>query len=389
MLDFDYVIAGAGAAGLSLAYHLNHAGLSDRRVALIERAPGALVDRTWCFWERCDGAFESLVFRNWDRLAFFGQGVARTMEIAPYRYKMIRGNDFARFMRDWISSQPNITLAQGDVTEVTQDGTGACARTADGRVFRGQWAFSSLRLPPTRRTPACHHLLQHFLGWVIHAEEGAFDPGVATLMDFRVEQENDTRFAYVMPFDTHTALVEYTVFSRELLPRPVYSRALEGFIRVRLRIERYEQQYQEFGVIPMTDAPLAVRPSANVINIGMAGGCTKPSTGYTFQRIQRQSRQIAQALRDTGTPTIAAPMLDRRFALFDSVLLNVLDTGRDRGERVFTDLFTRNPPQHVLKFLDEDTTLAEDLRIMGSVNIPAFLTATADRLASRVRRAAG
>jgi lycopene beta-cyclase len=73
--------------------------------------------------------------------------------------------------------------------------------------------------------------------------------------------------------------------------------------------------------------------------------------------------------------------------LLDSALLNVLDKGRDQGKRVFTDLFSRNPPQRVLKFLDEDTTLAEDIQIMSSVNIPAFMAALADSLTSRVRGA--
>lgn len=33
---FDYIVAGAGAAGLSLLHHLERAGLSDRRVLLLE-----------------------------------------------------------------------------------------------------------------------------------------------------------------------------------------------------------------------------------------------------------------------------------------------------------------------------------------------------------------
>jgi lycopene beta-cyclase len=68
-------------------------------------------------------------------------------------------------------------------------------------------------------------------------------------------------------------------------------------------------------------------------------------------------------------------------------LLNVLSRGRLPGWRVFADLFARNPPQRVLRFLDEDTTLPEDLLIMSSVNLPAFLAATADVLRGRLSRA--
>ncbi|MFN4292817.1 MAG: lycopene cyclase family protein [Thermoflexales bacterium] len=381
---FDYIIAGAGAAGLSLAYHLNQIGLTDRRILLLDRAPKTANDRTWCFWEIGEGAFEALVFRRWERLAFHGEGLSMTLEIAPYRYKMIRGADFYRFMARWLDAQPNIACAYAEVTSVESVGDEAVIRTRDGRTYRGAWAFNSILLDRPARQPAYHYLLQHFLGWVIHTPARAFDPEIATLMDFRVDQASDTRFVYVLPLDAHTALVEYTVFSGELLPRAEYAQRLKAYIRDRLQIADYETQHEEFGVIPMTDAPFPDRRGERVINIGTAGGCTKPSTGYTFQRIQRRARRIAQALKATGCPYVATPPARRRYALFDSALLNVLDKGRERGRRVFTDLFARNPPQRVFRFLDEDTTPMEDVQIMSSVNIPAFIMATADALRRRL-----
>ena len=102
--------------------------------------------------------------------------------------------------------------------------------------------------------------------------------------------------------------------------------ALETYIRDQLGVADYEEQHEEFGVIPMTDAPFAGQPSAHVLNIGTAGGRTKPSTGYTFQRIQRQSRQLAQVLATTNSPIAATTLPNKRFELFDSVFLNVLFT---------------------------------------------------------------
>ncbi|GIV85076.1 MAG: lycopene cyclase [Candidatus Roseilinea sp.] len=380
----DYIIVGAGAAGLSLAYYLNQVGLTDRRILLLDREPKTANDRTWCFWEVGEGAFEALIFRRWERLAFHGEGLSMTLEIAPYRYKMIRGVDFYRFMARWLAAQPNITCAYAEVTRVESVGDEAVIQTRDGRTHRGAWAFNSILLDPPARQPTYHYLLQHFLGWVIHTPARAFDPEIATLMDFRVDQASDTRFVYVLPLDAHTALVEYTVFSGELLPRAEYARQLEAYIRGRLHITDYETQHEEFGVIPMTDAPFPEQHGGRVINIGTAGGYTKPSTGYTFQRIQRRTQHIAQALKATGRPHVATPPLRRRYELFDSALLNVLDKGRERGRRVFTDLFARNPPQRVFRFLDEDTTLMEDVQIMSSVNIPAFIAATADALRRRL-----
>jgi lycopene beta-cyclase len=382
-LDFDYIITGAGAAGLSLACHLNQAGLTDKRILLLDRAPKTENDRTWCFWERGENAFESIVFHRWDRVAFHGEAFSKVLDLAPYRYKMIRGMDFYQFMAGWLKAQPNITQVFADVTSVEDAAEGVLVQ-AGGKRYRGSWAFNSIQFAPPPRAPNHHHLLQHFLGWVIQTPQRAFDPAVATLMDFRMDQAGETRFAYVLPFDPHTALVEFTVFSRELLPRAEYAQHLVGYITGTLGIADYEEQHEEFGVIPMTDAPYPTQLGARVFNIGTAGGRTKPSTGYTFQRIQRQSHQIAQALKTTGSPFVETPLPNQRYSIFDSVLLNVLDEGRDQGKHVFTDLFSRNPPQRVFKFLDEDTTLAEDLQIMGSVNIPAFLAATADSLRRRL-----
>lgn len=381
---FDYIIAGAGAAGLSLAYHLHLAGLDDKRVLLLDRAPKSANDRTWCFWEDTAGAFEHLVFRRWERIAFFGAGDARVLTLAPYCYKMIRSEDFYAFMTAWTQQRANITWHFAEVTAITDADDGAIVHTRDGQTFRGQWIFSSIQLAPPPPLPKRHYLLQHFLGWVIATPQPAFDPSIATLMDFRVEQQDDTRFAYVLPFDEQTALVEYTVFSPQLLPRAAYVRGLADYIAEHLRIARYERQHEEFGVIPMTDAPFPAQFGRHVINIGTAGGCTKPSTGYTFRRIQHRSQHIAHALKATGAPHTAAPPAHGRFALYDSVLLNVLALGRDRGSRVFTDLFSRNPPQRVLRFLDEETTLPEEIQIMASVNIPAFLAAAADVLRRRM-----
>ncbi len=383
-LDFDYIIAGAGAAGLSLVYHLHQAGLADRRILLLDRAPKTENDRTWCFWETGMGAFEPVVFRCWDHVAFHGEGFSDVLKISPYRYKMIRGVDFYRFMGEWLDRQPNIERVYAEVTGVESKRDCAFVQTNEGRTYRGSWVFNSILFGSPARRAAHHHLLQHFLGWVIQTPQPTFDPEVATLMDFRVDQAGDTRFVYVLPFDAHTALVEYTVFSPALLPRDEYRRGLEQYIRNLLRLTDYEAQHEEFGVIPMTDAPFPASHGARVINIGTAGGCTKPSTGYTFQRIQRHSQRIAQALKTTGRPVVSSALPDKRYALFDSVLLNVLDEKRDQGKHVFSDLFARNPPQRVFRFLDEDTTPLEDLQIMSSVNIPAFVAATVEEIRRRI-----
>ena len=70
-------------------------------------------------------------------------------------------------------------------------------------------------------------LLQHFKGWYIETKQACFQPDSATLMDFRAEQNRGTAFFYVLPFSATKALVEYTLFSPNLLAENEYDEALK------------------------------------------------------------------------------------------------------------------------------------------------------------------
>ena len=372
MPEYDFIIAGAGASGLSLAHHLNSAGLQDKSILLLDRAPKTLNDRTWCFWEAGQSPFEKAVFRQWNRVWFHGEGISKQLELAPYRYKMIRGLDFYRFMERWLAQQPNITVKYGNIERLEDAASGATV-WLDGQPFGAQFAFSSLYKPQAPQAPF-HYLLQHFKGWVIQTPEPAFDSQAATFMDFRLEQGGEVRFAYVLPFDERTALVEYTLFSAQMLPEAEFDAGLRDYISRYLGLEEYQILETEFGSIPMTDAPFAFQQSPHIFNIGIAGGRAKASTGYAFKRIQAQSRRITQSLLQTGQPVYKEPVFDRH-AWQDSIYLEALVSKRVGGWDFYGGLFRKNPAQRVLRFLDEESSLLEDLQIMSSVNIPKFMTA--------------
>lgn len=382
--DFDIIILGAGAAGLSLAHHLGHAGMLKGRVLVIERGQKRVNDRTWCFWESTDGPFEAVVSRRWDHIQVFGQGFGQRFDIAPNAYKMIRGADFYAHVDAYLERQEQVTRVYGDVQRI-EDGAEGAQVWVDGQIYRGRWVFNSILWP---RPPqhGYHHLLQHFKGYILETKTPAFDPTVATFMDFRTPQHNDTRFVYVLPTSPHRALVEYTVFSGALLPDPDYDAGLRAYLTDILGLSDYTILETEFGVIPMTDAPFVRQPSPHVMNIGTAGGCTKPSTGYTFRHIQAQSARIVSSLQHTGQPFYPVARWERH-RWMDSVLLRVLATGREEGSHVFTRLFQTNPVHRVLEFLNENTSLADDIALMSTMNIPVFAASGLEIAASNLRRA--
>jgi lycopene beta-cyclase len=59
--------------------------------------------------------------------------------------------------------------------------------------------------------------------------------------------------------------------------------------------------------------------------------------------------------------------------LYDDVLLDVLQNKKMKGAELFTCIFQKNNPQTVLQFLDNETGLLQDLKIMSSVPMKIFL----------------
>ena len=62
-MKYDYIIAGSGCAGLSLLHKiLQTPSLQNKSILVIDKDQKKSNDRTWCFWEKNPGPFESIVY---------------------------------------------------------------------------------------------------------------------------------------------------------------------------------------------------------------------------------------------------------------------------------------------------------------------------------------
>ncbi|MFH0520025.1 lycopene cyclase family protein [Streptomyces sp. M41] len=370
MLETDVAVVGAGAAGLSLAHRLSGhlTAMRTPSVVLVEAPPGPLrpPPRTWCFWEPGRGRFDAAVTAEWGRLRVRPPtGAPVEGDITPLRYKMIRSDDFERMVARQLRRSPNVRRVEATVETVEEVREGAHVHLRDPaggrRVLTARWVFDSRplgSLPAARTT-----LFQQFHGWFVRTARPAFEPGAADLMDFRTAQPSDgLSFGYVLPIGAQEALVEYTEFAPRPRPADGYEKALRDYVDDVLRLGDLRITATETGVIPMTDAPMPRRAGTSVFRIGAAGGATRPSTGYTFSGIQRQTRAVADALRRGRRPVPPAAHSARARAM-DSVLLRALDSGRADGPALFCGLFGHVPMERILRFLDGRTTLREDLHI--------------------------
>ncbi|MBZ5858021.1 lycopene cyclase family protein [Flavihumibacter profundi] len=373
--EYDYVFTGAGAAGLSLLMRMLLSGkFRNKTFLLVDKDRKDQNDRTWCFWERGKGLFDEIVYKSWDDVWFHGQGFSKKFRISPYRYKMIRGIDFYNHCINYIKQQENVMILFEPIKRIINKDSYAALELENGEgYYAKEFMFNSILFEEPPKDDKTQTLLQHFKGWFIETEEPFFDPSASTLMDFRVSQERGTTFVYTMPIDERKALIEYTLFSESLLDNEVYEQGLHDYIRDFLKPGNYTITEKEFGVIPMTNHRFPAG-EGRVVNIGMAGGQTKSSSGYTFQFIQRHSAEMLESMLVHGTPRTQLTH-SGRFRFYDNVLLDVLTHKELSGAQVFTRLFRRNSAQRIFRFLDNDTMMVEELLLIGSLPTLPFLRA--------------
>ncbi|NJB87548.1 lycopene beta-cyclase [Lewinella marina] len=367
MNDYDIAVAGGGLAGLSLLYHFARAGkLRGKRVLLVDPERKSVHDRTWSYWERGAGPFDDIVAHRWERVTLANSTGHCTCDLRPYAYKLIRSTDFYAKVNPVVDAIEGLTYLPARISSVEKTPTGA-RLIADGKEYKADRVYSSLPHPLDYREVRQPYLDQHFRGWFVETTEPTFDPDRPTFMDFRTPQAGETRFFYVLPFSKTHALVEVAIFGNHHLTTEAYDALLRDYIGEHWTRSDYRITHSESGNIPMTTYPFP-RRDGNLIYIGLGGGAARPSTGYTFYGLQRQLARMAAAYPE---PATVAPW-PARHLLYDATLLRILERSAVAGEEVFVDLFRRNPPARVLAFLNGESSLWEELRLMSTVPLAPF-----------------
>jgi lycopene beta-cyclase len=384
MQKYDFIIAGGGLSGLSLAYYMNQTVLREKSILIIDQDTKTQNDRTWCFWEKDNRSpYDAIIHRQWQKVFFHGTNFSSALNLGDYSYKWLRGIDFYDFVRTDLASNPNIRFVQEHIERIKDTPTGGFVITTENQ-YLAEYVFDSTK-PLKLNLADCHNMLQHFKGWEIVTDKPVFDPTCPTMMDYRVEQSGvGVRFMYVLPESPTRAMVEYTIFSDKLLSPAEYDAELHKYLKEFLKIEQFSIEHEEFGVIPMTDEPTPNHEGEHVVRIGTSGGYVKASTGYAFQRTQRFTQALVKNLVTLGKPISPQKNFKKHFKdWLDSTLLNVLLKNRALGKDVFTALYQKNPTPRLFAFLDEDTTIFEDFQIMSTVPLWAFTKGAFDALRKR------
>jgi lycopene beta-cyclase len=368
--DYDIVFAGAGLAGLSLAARL--AALPDPpRMLLVDPRQDESNDRTWCHWQLHKGIFEDAITHRWHRWSVGKNHDLATVGSEDIPYVRIPSDRFRRIAMEKIKACPRTEFLGGTSVASIDDISGRTSvQLSDGRRVESSWVFDS-RPPQTDNAP----WRQIFRGFELHSPEADLETSTLTLMDFQCAGPEGIRFFYVLPLETHTALVEDTWLvpsgrSPEFTDEKILSYATKHLGPVHWQI-----RHREEGTLPMGSSKPAITGSQRVIAWGTAAGAVRTSSGYAFSRIQAASERMAAAWQRTGRPDPAAVHGSRLLDWMDRVFLRAMTDQPERVPEYFVGLFQAVSPDALVRFLESEPRPADIPQVMRALPPGPFLRA--------------
>ena len=360
---YFYAIVGGGMAGLQLALRLkDDVFFKGKKVAIIDPSFKITKDKTWCFWEKGNGRWDSLISKDWQKGKFISTSADEELNLAPYSYKMLTSEHFFEYALDEIRKSEDFILIEDEVSEIDPVRMKAIGKN---KTYNATHFFDS-RIPlEYYETKEYTKIYQHFKGYHIKSESPVFTPNQFTMMDFRLNYKNSTSFTYILPFSENEALIEYTFFTPFLTEENIYDEQLKKYISEYLKLDVYDILNEEQGVIPMTDFPFDKNKRSEITKIGTGGGWVKGSTGYSFKHTEKKIDKIIENIKSGYSPS--KELFRSKYKFYDAIFLDVLARRNEKGEEIFTKFYQKNSVEEIFSYLDEETTFTEDLKIMFSL----------------------
>lgn len=379
------IVAGGGAAGLWCAIALLERGWRGESITVVEPDPKDTDDHTWGYWAIDPLLPRELHFCAARQVVLREGGRELIAPTEPFRYYCLRSSRFyayakrrlseagVRWVRDSVSGLSRVRGSAGDDAGAVR---GWCA---SGSHLTADYALDSRPPDLSRLDPRHNTTLQHFGGFFVRSQSDCFEVDRVVFMDFVEAGATEVAFFYAVPSGPREAIVELAVLSSSPWDRAAYDERLSVYLAQRYPGVEFEITEREYGVIPMTDAPLWRASAQRVWAIGTRGGWVQPSSGYAFARTAKLAAEVARRL-DSPHPRPPVPSTIQQ--VFNATMLRFVNEHPGRAGEVFFELFVRNGAPRTFRFLDEAADLGETLRVMwNSPRLPFASLAARETLA--------
>lgn len=371
-------ILGAGCAGTLLALELRRQKFAGR-IELFDTRSSFDREQRWCFWrERGRRSPDTPIDREWESWKVIdpaGREIRRRS--TRFLYSHVHAPAFFAANHGRLGSDPGTKLHLGcrvdGVSRASRSGyhltTQRGAVSVDQIIdARHQGAAAYARLMASGETS----VWQSFVGRSGEFTTGYFDPQAATLMDFRLACPEGLLFGYVLPSSRTEALVEVAVLGPTPVPPTRLKNLLDEYIGL-CGNGSFQTSAQEEGVLPMSTTKFSTGDPLGILNIGAGGGSLRPSSGYAFGNILRDTAAWARAVRTGQRPL--PPRLARKYRGMDAVFLRLLRDQPAVVQQAFLAMFEHVSPDRLIRFLTENSSVVDDLLLGWQMPRKEFLRA--------------
>lgn len=378
--EYDVVIIGAGAAGMSLLLALADLNYSGS-VKLLEKNADLINDRTWSFWHNNTIAhyIQKITAHEWQSWSLSVDSTHYVMSHPIYKYACVRAEAFNTLGLKTILQGPKLDIEFDCAVESISFTQQHVAITTNQGLLRAKKVVDT-------RPPALHHqhrgLFQCFYGEEITTDIDFFDPTTVKLMDQLTHSTLGLEFIYILPFSANRALVEFTCFSANIVNTTILKARLAAVLKHTFGQLTYSVQRVECAVLPMyhVNNNKTSLQHANLVYGGIAGGAMRASTGYSFLSSQRWAASCAHALVHKQSLSAYTPvkMIYRKM---DALMLNILRGKPQIGSIIFKQMFTKISAERFVRFMTENATIVDFIAVVWAMPKRVFIKALFTRSA--------
>lgn len=365
VIPYDYVFIGMGASnGLMLLEFIKRGYQHTKRIAVIEKAQKNTNDKTYCFWstpnEPIVKDLSAIISYQYH---FVQTNATKVQSIQDQPYYCIKSIDFYNLVQATIASH-SIDVFESQVDTV-QPQLAYIDIAFDNQVIQSAIVFDSRPPSFTQEANNKSYLLQSFFGYHIRLKDAVLNTDTFQMMNFDVDQSNYTQFVYNLPYAPNECLVELTRFGVDTIDVNYAKKILDQ--KISAEFGAYEIIAEEEGCIPMTVLKHSAPSDDRIIHMGARANLIKPTTGYGFKKMY----EFAASFEHSS----AAQSSKTRFLFYDHLLLIILIRWPHVGKKIFTALFQKNSISAIFSFLEEKSTLSDEIKIFASLPIFPFLRA--------------